>query len=100
PLNHIAMDDTGQLKSAVYLMVARMVEQKLPAQVGASPTYIATLVELVYNQLIILGEDLEMFAHHAGRTTVEPKDMYMAVRKNESLTRVLRAVEEAMGQAE
>lgn len=88
-----------QLKSAVYLTVAKMVEENLSQinkDVTATPTFIASLVELVYNQLVNLGEDLELFANHAGRSTVKPVDMYMVTRKNDILTKALKDVEEKL----
>lgn len=91
------IDVESQLKSAIYLMVSKMVEQQLPIMgndISATPTYVASLVELVYNQLINVGEDLEHFANHAGRSTIKPSDMYMVTRKNDTLTRVLKELEQ------
>ncbi|EGV61181.1 MHF histone-fold complex component [Yamadazyma tenuis] len=84
----------SQLKSAVFLMVSRIVEQEV-ARLGvhSTPMFTASLVELTTNQLLNLGEDLEAFAHHAGRTTIKPEDMYMVVRKNETLAEILRQYE-------
>lgn len=87
------MDDTLQLKAAVYLSVAHIVEAELARlgpELAASPTFVATLVELTYNQIINLGEDLELFAHHALRNVVKPADVYMVTRKNPILTEALR----------
>lgn len=88
---------SAQLKSLVYLSVAKMVEQQT-AELGtsASPLFVAALVELVYNQMISLGEDLELFANHAGRATVEPADVYMVTRKNEILTKALKELEASL----
>lgn len=86
----------SQLKSAVYLLVSKIVEEEimsLDGNVSATPTFVAALVDLVYNQLINLGEDLELFARHAGRTTIDPSDMYMVTRKNSSLMEALKAYE-------
>ncbi|CCE88752.1 Piso0_001531 [Millerozyma farinosa CBS 7064] len=88
----------SQLKSAVYLSVSRIVEEEissLDGNVSATPTFVAALVDLVYNQLINLGEDLESFARHAGRTTIDPSDMYMVTRKNSSLMEALKAYEKS-----
>lgn len=86
-----------QLKSAVYLMVAKMVEEQAN-QLGTSTTstYVASLVELVYNQIINLGEDLELFANHADRTVIKPNDMYMVSRKNPQLTKILKDIEQSL----
>lgn len=90
--------EATQLKSAVYLMVAKMVERELASlpNVLTSPTYVALLVDLVFNQLVSVGEDLELFANHAGRVTVKPEDLYMATRRNESLTNALKASAETL----
>lgn len=90
-------DLSAQLKAAVYLNVAKMVEehtQKLG--VTASPSFVASLVEIVYNQLRSLGEDLELFAEHADRTVIKPADLYMVTRKNEVLTEALKEYERTL----
>lgn len=77
-------------------MVSKMVEQDLvniDSNVSATPTFVASLVELVYNQLLNLGEDLELFANHAGRSTIKPVDLYMVTRRNDILTKVLKEFE-------
>ncbi|KAK6197323.1 kinetochore component CENP-S-domain-containing protein [Scheffersomyces amazonensis] len=97
---------SNQLKSSVYLMVAKMVEDRIKDlqtsdqykenPLIATPTFIATLVELVFNQITSLGEDLELFAHHASRSTIKPSDLYMVTRKNEVLTNYLKELEEKL----
>lgn len=91
-------DTAAQLKSSVYLTVAKMVEQQvesLEGSVSVTPSFVALLVELVYNQLINLGEDLELFANHASRTTIKPADLFMVTRKNELLTAALKQLEQS-----
>lgn len=92
-----------ELKASVYLMVARIVDDKLQGLQGegatcdlvvATPTFLAGLVELVYNQLILCGEDLELFANHAGRNVIKTQDLYMVTRKNDVLTKALKQFEE------
>ena len=93
--------DEQQLKLAVYLAVSKMVDRELPfvdGRVIASPSYVASLVELVYNQIINLGEDLELFANHADRSTIRPADLYMVCRKNDLLTLVLKEYEQKIDQ--
>lgn len=51
--------------------------------------FTASLVELAYNQLLNLGEDLEKFARHAKRKTVTPEDMFLACRRNTDLQGLL-----------
>ncbi|EAZ63146.1 conserved hypothetical protein [Scheffersomyces stipitis CBS 6054] len=94
----------SQLKSTVYLTVAKMVEEQLAKHtkntetVVATPIFIASLVDLVYNQIVNLGEDLELFAQHANRSTVKPDDLYMVTRKNDILTKCLKEVEHQLKQ--
>lgn len=70
-------------------MVARMVEEQLGdlGGVHATPVFVASLVELVYNQLVNVGQDLELFANHAGRHVIDASDMRMIMRKNPTLMR-------------
>lgn len=84
-------DTVSRLKASIYLSVAKMVEE-YTSELGtsASPAFVASLVEIVYNQLENLGEDLELFADHAGRTVINDSDMYMVTRKNEILTNALK----------
>ncbi|CAH2352433.1 inner kinetochore subunit Mhf1p [[Candida] railenensis] len=87
-------DIQANLKAAVYLAVSTMVEEELASsKTTPSPTFVASLVELVYNQLANLGEDLESFANHAGRVTINPSDLYMITRKNNILTEELKKYE-------
>lgn len=79
----------AHLKALVYLAVSNMVELELKDKAAATPTFIASLVELVFNQIIGLGNDLEQFAHHAGRDIVSPPDVFMITRKNKHLTEAL-----------
>lgn len=86
-----------ELKAAVYLSVAKMVEQ-YTRELGttATPAFVASLIELVFAQIIVLGEDLENFAHHAGRDVANTSDMYLATRRNQTLSKALRQVQESL----
>lgn len=90
--------DVTRLKASIYLSVAKMVEE-YSQELGttASPSFVASLVELVYNQLQNLGEDLELFADHAGRAVINDSDMYMVTRKNEILTNALKEYAKGLG---
>lgn len=91
-------NDALRLKAAVYLAVAQTVEAEVArlGAVAATPTFVATLVELVYNQIVNLGEDLELFAKHALRLVVKPADVYMVTRKNPVLTKALQELEHSL----
>ncbi|EDK38665.2 hypothetical protein PGUG_02763 [Meyerozyma guilliermondii ATCC 6260] len=93
------METPLQLKAAVYLSVAQIVEAELARmgpELAASPTFVATLVELTYNQIVNFGEDLELFAKHASRQVVKPTDVYMVTRKNPVLTKALKDLESSL----
>lgn len=84
-------DIATRLKASIYLSVAKIVEEHTQQlNTTASPGFVASLVELVYNQLQTVGEDLELFADHAGRSVVNDSDLYMVTRKNEALTAALK----------
>lgn len=90
-------DVEGQLKSAIFLMVSKIIEQDLQLKsIQATPMFIASLVELTYNQLLNLGEDLELFASHASRALITPEDIYMITRKNDVLTGILKEFEQSL----
>lgn len=90
-------DVASRLKASIYLNVAKMIEE-YTQDLGttATPSFVASLVELVYNQLQTVGEDLELFADHAGRSAINDSDMYMVTRKNEVLTSALKEFEKSI----
>ncbi len=56
-----------QLKARLWLAIAKIVEEESQLidgenKISATPKFVASLVELVYNQALSLGEDLESFA--------------------------------------
>lgn len=65
--------------------------------VTVTPLYLASLVQLVFDQLINVGEDLQAFAKHGKRKTIIPEDMYMIARKNKQLTDILKALAKENG---
>lgn len=90
---------TPELKSAVYLSVAKMMEEYTQElEISVSPSFVASLIELVYDQIVILGEDLELFAKHAGRNIANTSDLYMVTRRNEALTAALKTVHESLAE--
>ncbi|EMG49440.1 hypothetical protein G210_5794 [Candida maltosa Xu316] len=87
-----------QLKSTIYLNVSKIVEEKInqlnndattKSPIIVSPTFTAQLVELVYNQLVSLGEDLELFCQHSNRTTINTSDLLLFTRRNPVLQQYL-----------
>ncbi|KAH3683460.1 hypothetical protein WICPIJ_005569 [Wickerhamomyces pijperi] len=88
----------AQLKARLWYSISKILESELPnlqtdstsnTSITANPLYVSSLVELAYNQLLNLGEDLERFARHAKRKTVTPEDMFLACRRNADLQGIL-----------
>ncbi|KAI8359451.1 kinetochore component CENP-S-domain-containing protein [Mortierella sp. GBAus27b] len=79
-----------RLKAAVWYTVGEICEtQKGELNVVITPQLIASLAELVYTQAESLGKDLEMFAKHAKRSTVNVDDVKLAARRNARLHEVI-----------
>ncbi|GAA5850201.1 hypothetical protein JCM8547_001040 [Rhodosporidiobolus lusitaniae] len=74
------------LKSAVWYTVAKIAqEEEVTLPFGASEQFVASLAEVVFQQTLSLGKDLELFAKHAGRMTINVDDVKLAARRNEPL---------------
>ncbi|GJJ74572.1 centromere protein S [Entomortierella parvispora] len=85
------MSDTEEgprerLKAAIWFMVGEICEnQKADLNVVITPQLVASLAEIVFNQAETLGKDLELFARHAKRSTINVDDVKLASRRNASL---------------
>ncbi|KAK9383903.1 kinetochore component CENP-S-domain-containing protein [Kockiozyma suomiensis] len=87
-----------RMKSAVWYTVGKIVDEACATLgVDATPQYITALTELVYAQAVTLSSDVESFAWHAKRKTVNTDDVLMLCRRNEGLKDVL---EEFVGDLE
>ncbi|KAL5338321.1 kinetochore component CENP-S-domain-containing protein [Aspergillus crustosus] len=88
-------EDVGleeRLKSALWLSIGKIVdEETIKLGVNATPQFIGALTELVWAQIETASQDLESFAKHAGRSTVNVSDVMMLARRNEGLESILRA---------
>ncbi|ODV94994.1 hypothetical protein PACTADRAFT_81543 [Pachysolen tannophilus NRRL Y-2460] len=109
-------ETASHLKANIWLTVSQILEQETKNlnneankgnDITATPRFTAALVELVYNQCLSLGEDLEAFSRHAKKKTIQPEDLFMVTRRNDVLTTVLqdyaieldqRAIEESKDQ--
>ncbi|GAA6050496.1 hypothetical protein JCM3770_002626 [Rhodotorula araucariae] len=78
------------LKAAVWYTVTKIAqEEELSLPFAASEHFVATLAEVVFQQALSLGKDLERFAKHAGRLTINADDVKLAARRNEPLYELL-----------
>ncbi|KAL4794219.1 kinetochore component CENP-S-domain-containing protein [Aspergillus venezuelensis] len=81
-----------RLKSALWLSIGKIVdEETMKLGVNATPQFIGALTELVWVQIETASQDLESFAKHAGRSTINVSDVMMLARRNEGLESILRA---------
>ncbi|CAO3566168.1 unnamed protein product [Mortierella alpina] len=75
-----------RLKAAIWYAVGEICEsQRAELNVVITPQLIASLAELVFAQAETLGKDLEKFARHAKRSTINVDDVKLATRRNASL---------------
>ncbi|KAJ5990150.1 hypothetical protein N7522_010357, partial [Penicillium canescens] len=81
-----------RLKSALWLSIGKIVdEETIKLGVNATPQFIGALTEMVWAQIETVSQDLESFAKHAGRSTVNVSDVMLLARRNEGLDSILRA---------
>ncbi|KAL4907127.1 hypothetical protein BDW74DRAFT_121229 [Aspergillus multicolor] len=87
-------EDVGleeRLKSALWLSIGKIVdEETIKLGMNATPQFIGALTELVWVQIETASQDLESFAKHAGRSTINVSDVMMLARRNEGLESILR----------
>ncbi|THZ66402.1 hypothetical protein D6C85_08160 [Aureobasidium pullulans] len=85
-----AEDKADRLKSSLWYSIGSIVDAiALDQDLNATPQFIGSLTELVWSQILTSGADLENFAKHAGRDTIDTKDVLLLVRRNEQLKEVL-----------
>ncbi|KAL1963114.1 hypothetical protein VTN77DRAFT_8657 [Rasamsonia byssochlamydoides] len=81
-----------RLKSALWLAIGKIVdEETIKLGVNATPQFIGALTEMVWAQIETVSQDLEAFAKHAGRSTINVSDVMLLARRNEGLESILRA---------
>ncbi|EYE96371.1 CENP-S family protein [Aspergillus ruber CBS 135680] len=81
-----------RLKSALWLSIGKIVdEETIKLGVNATPQFIGALTEMVWAQIETSSQDLESFAKHAGRSTINVSDVLLLARRNEGLESILRA---------
>ncbi|OKL58453.1 hypothetical protein UA08_06153 [Talaromyces atroroseus] len=81
-----------RFKSALWLAIGKIVdEETMQLDVNATPQFIGALTEMVWAQIETASQDLEAFAKHAGRSTINVNDVMLLARRNEGLESILRA---------
>ena len=81
-------DDTkdAKLKAALWYAIGQTIDSVAVAQdINATPHFIGGLSEMVWGQIQNVAQDLEAFAKHNGRTTINTKDVLLLSRRNEGL---------------
>ncbi|KAF1351384.1 kinetochore component CENP-S-domain-containing protein [Delphinella strobiligena] len=85
------VDKVERLKSALWHAVGGIVDAlSLDQNINATPQFIGALTELVWSQIYNSGRDLEAFTKHAGRSTIDTKDVMLLTRRNEGLQELLQ----------
>jgi hypothetical protein len=80
-----------RLKSSLWYSIGQFVdEESLQQNFTTTPQFIGALTEMVYTQIEHTSRDLEMFAKHAGRKTINPDDVMLLSRRNEGLETLLK----------
>ncbi|QKX55084.1 uncharacterized protein TRUGW13939_02176 [Talaromyces rugulosus] len=80
-----------RFKSALWLAIGKIVdEETIELGVNATPQFIGALTEMVWAQIETVSQDLEAFAKHAGRSTININDVMLLARRNEGLESILR----------
>ncbi|KAL1954105.1 hypothetical protein VTO42DRAFT_1729 [Malbranchea cinnamomea] len=80
-----------RLKAALWANVRSLVhDQAADLQSSTTPRFVSGLLEVVWTQIESTSHDLEMFAKHAGRSTVNTSDIMLLTRRNSGLETILR----------
>lgn len=80
-----------KLKAALWYAVGQMVDSiTLNQDLNATPHFIGGLSEMVWTQIDNVARDLEAFAKHSGRSTINCKDVLLLGRRNEGLDELLQ----------
>lgn len=89
-LNSDDASNEERLKSALWYSVGKTVDDVLLGEeANAAPHFIGGLMELVAAKISAVAGDMEAFAQHADRSTINSKDVVLLARNNEALRNIL-----------
>lgn len=89
-----------RLKAALWYSVGKAVDAvSLDQNVNATPQYIGGLMELIHAKIATAATDLEAFAKHAGRSTINSSDVLLLARNNDALQSLLQDKAQAVRQS-
>ncbi|KAI8096181.1 kinetochore component CENP-S [Halteromyces radiatus] len=76
-------DQTKEIRTAVWSVVHQIAQEE-SAQLGKpiSTEFIASLAHVVYKQMETFGMDVEAFATHGRRSTINTDDVMLCARRN------------------
>ena len=79
-----------KLKAGLWYAMGQTIDAvAIEQNINATPHFIGGLSELVWGQIQTAAQDLEAFAKHRGKTTINTKDVELLSRRNEALGEVL-----------
>ncbi|KAG5368545.1 MHF histone-fold complex subunit 1 [Yarrowia sp. E02] len=84
---------TQRLKAAIWITVSKIVSEQT-RNVPLDTSFVDALTELVFEQAVTLGGDLESFAKLDNRVVITMKDMDMVLRRNEGLKEAIHEFQE------
>ncbi|KAF2173069.1 hypothetical protein M409DRAFT_17018 [Zasmidium cellare ATCC 36951] len=86
-----------RLKAALWHSIGKTVDAiALENNINATPQFIGSLTELVHAKITTAATDLEAFAKHADRSTINSKDVMLLARNNEGLEDILKEKADAV----
>ncbi|KAK3633828.1 MHF histone-fold complex component [Elasticomyces elasticus] len=81
-----------KLKAALWYSTGQTVDAVAVSQdLNTTPHFIGGLSEMCWAQIENIAKDLEAFAKHGGRSTINAKDVLLLGRRNDGLKAVLEA---------
>ena len=83
---------TEKLKAALWYAIGQSVDSiSLHQALNATTHFIGGLSEMVWAQIGNVANDLEAFAKHSSRSTINCKDVILLGRRNEGLEEILKS---------